>query len=118
MAVPENDSDLYRLPQDATDVFRRVLCGDAYASGRHFSMFTYEDGSMILYRYVKEGAHPEHVILHTAGKAAYLNDAMSGERIPLRERIRIEDFRTWTEYTADVVLEPGIFRKYRWEFRR
>lgn len=115
LALPDNDSDLYEMPKAALDVVKRALSGSEYASGRNFSLFTYEDGSMILYRYVKSDLHPEKITLHTGRKAGALVDDVTGERIPVREILRREDFCQTTEYLADVKLTPGSFRKMHWE---
>ena len=115
MAVPDNDSDLYQMPKAATDVIKRILTGGEYASGRNFSMFTYDDGSFILYRYVKEDLRTDRVTLHTRKEVSALVDVESGRKIPVQKTVRFEDFRMLTEYTAEVILVPGIFRKYRWE---
>ena len=119
MAVPDNDADLYRLPRAVTDVYKRTLlcesCNDTYASGRNFSMFDYDDGSMILYKYVKGNVRPSHVTLHTTKKAVALKDVLSGEKIPVHEVGFNEDFDKVTEYVADVILAPGVFRMFKWE---
>lgn len=115
MAVPDNYVNLYRMPRMATDVFKRMMCSDNYASGSNFSMFTYDDGSMILYRYVKEDIRPSHVRLYTLKKVSALKNAMTGECIPAEPLRIIEDFEAKTYYTADVILQPGIFCKLKWE---
>ena len=75
-------------------------------------MFTYDDGSMILYRYVKGDVRPAHVRLNSLKKTAGFKDAVSGqliEAVPVTVR---EDFEEKTYYSADVILSPGDFRKY------
>lgn len=115
MAVPDNYADIYRIPRMVTDVFKRMMCADTYASGSNFSMFAYDDGSMILYRYVKGDIRPSHVRLYTKKPAAALIDCVSGERIPAVPVTIHEDFEK-TEYrTAEIILQPGLFRKLKWE---
>ncbi|MCR4806998.1 MAG: hypothetical protein K5857_04920 [Lachnospiraceae bacterium] len=114
MAVPDNYADLYRMPRAATDVFKRAMCPGTYASGSNFSMFAYDDGSFILYRYVKGDVRPAHVRLYTADKAEVLVDTVSGERILATQLVIKEDFEERTYYSADVILAPGAFRKFRW----
>ena len=116
MSVPDNDSDLYQMPKAAVDVIKRTLTGGEYVSGRNFSMFTYEDGSMILYRYVKEPIHTEKVLLHTRKEVSSLVDTETGRKIPVQKTIRFEDFRMLTEYTVEIPTVPGIFKKYKWEY--
>ncbi|MCR5087854.1 MAG: hypothetical protein K6B39_10760 [Lachnospiraceae bacterium] len=115
LAVPELDADLYTMPKAATDVLKRVLTGGEYVSGRNFSAFVYDDGSMILYRYVKEDLRPDTVTLRTRRKVRALVDIAGGREIPVREERLWEDFTPAAEYAADVVLVPGQFIKLRWE---
>ena len=115
MSIPDNDSDLYWMPQAAVDVAKRVLTGGEYGSGRDYSMFTYEDGSFILYRYVKEDLHADRVTIHTNREVSELVDVASGRRTPATKVVRFEDFRMRTEYVAEVFAVPGTFRQYRWE---
>ncbi len=118
MAVPDNDADLYRLPRAVTDVYKRALMcreNDTYATGRDFSMFTYDDGGMILYRYVKNRVKPEHVTLHTNKKVKALRDIVNDREYRVREVTVFEDFEKITEYVADIVLNPGVIAAYKWE---
>ena len=78
-------------------------------------MFDYDDGSMILYKYVKGNVRPSHVTLHTTKKAVVLKDVLSGEKIPVYEVGFNEDFDKVKEYVADVILAPGVFRMFKWE---
>ena len=113
LAVPELDADLYTMPKAAIDVVKRVLTGGEYVSGRNFSAFTYDDGSMILYRYVKGDLHPDTVTVRTRKKVRALVDTASGREISVREERLWEDFTPAVEYAADIVLQPGTFAKYR-----
>ncbi len=113
LAVPELDADLYTMPKAAIDVVKRVLTGGEYVSGRNFSAFTYDDGSMILYRYVKGDLHPDTVTVRTRKKVRALVDTASGGEISVREERLWEDFTPTVEYAADIVLQPGTFAKYR-----
>ncbi len=113
LAVPELDADLYTMPKAAIDVVKRVLTGGEYVSGRNFSAFTYGDGSMILYRYVKGDLHPDTVTVRTRKKVRALVDTASGREISVREERLWEDFSPAVEYAADIVLQPGTFAKYR-----
>ena len=115
MAIPDNDSDLYQMPKSAIDVIKRVLCGTDYVSGRLFSTFTYQDGSMILYRYVKGDNRADKVTVRTERKVKALVDVQTGWKIPVTE-IRHFSYRGESiEYVAEVVLTPGVLKKYRWE---
>ena len=115
LAVPDNYADIYRMPRVAADVFKRMMCPDTYASGSNISMFTYDDGSMILYRYVKGDVRPSHVRISTLKKASALIDTETGERMSVDTVTVREDFEEKTYYTVDVMLQPGIFRKLKFE---
>ena len=115
MAVPDNNADIYRIPRVATDVFKRMMSPETYASGSNFSMFTYDDGSMILYRYVKGDVRPSHVRINTIKKVSALTDTETGRRV-LVDAVKIaEDFEERTYYSADIILQPGIFHKLKFE---
>ncbi len=114
-AVPDNDADLYRMPKAAMDVLKRVLCPEGYVSGRDFSAFTYDDGSMILYRYVKREGNPERVTVHTESKVRALVDTETGKRFEAHKVTVFQDFEETEEYVADMILEPGIFYHCKWE---
>lgn len=115
MSVPDNYPDIYRMPRQAVDVIKRTLCPDTYASGSNFSMFSYDDGSMILYRYVKKDERPAHVRLYTAKDVKALVDTETGERREADTVTIAQDFDVYTYKTVDVILEPGIFRRCKWE---
>ena len=115
MAVPDNNADIYRIPRVATDVFKRMMSPETYASGSNFSMFTYDDGSMILYRYVKGDVRPSHVRINTLKKVSILKDTETGRCVKVDEVKVREDFEEKTYYSADIILEPGIFHKLKFE---
>jgi len=80
IAIPEQDTDLYKMPDQALDVLRHVLTGfGTDASGKNISLFTYDDGSMILYRYVKDELRPGKVTIHCAEKARTMAATAAGE---------------------------------------
>ena len=118
MAVPEHSSDICRMPAVTVNVLKRALLSpehDTYVTGNDISMFTYDDGSVILYRYVKNDSHSTRVTLHTSKKVKALKDINSGREIPAREVMLFEDFERHTEYVAEVILQPGMFTAYKWE---
>ena len=114
ISIPDNYSDIYRIPCPVTDEIKRFLHIPVFASGKDFSMFTYDDGSFILYRYVKDSNRPDHVKVYTRGEYTKLVDVVSGETFA------VEQFEEWEgpmrqKYNvADVVLTPGVFRKFKW----
>ena len=114
MAVPDNSADLNRIPKEAIDVIKRVLSEDVYASGNDFSVFAYDDGSMILYRYAKEPLRPSHVRIFTKKNVRAVRDMESGREYAVFPVKISEDFEEHEWYVADVILEPGEF--YRFEY--
>lgn len=115
LSVPDNPSDIYRLPLPVIDRLKEIICPDCFASGTDFSMFTYDDGSMILYRYVKGDIRPSHIKVFTSGNVKFLTDTVSGEKNEAVSCFQYED-RTKKQYKmADIMLTPGIFRKFKWE---
>lgn len=116
MAVPDNAADLYRMPRAVTDVFKRMMSPDLYASGSNFSMFKYDDGSFILYRYVKGDVRTAHERIYSTQETAAFIDTVTGQRFETSPVRITEDFAEKTYYTADVILAPGIFKKFRPEY--
>ncbi len=114
LAVPDNDADLYRMPMAAVDVIRRALSDGLYMSGRDCSMFSYDDGSLILYSYVKGDLHPDVVSVHTDKEVKALKCTTSEREFEVRKVTLREDFETREEYVADVLITPGLFEKYVW----
>ena len=114
VSVPDNQSDIYRIPAHAIDVLKRILCTSSYVSGKDISMFTYDDDSLILYRYVKGDIRPSHVNICTVNKVRALKDELTGEIYPAMPYVTLEGFETHQYMLADVVLTPGVIRKFRW----
>lgn len=118
LSVPENDADLYKMPKAAVDVIKRVLLSEGhetYATGKDFSMFTYDDGTMILYRYVKSHNRADHVTLHTTRDIQKLRDCVSGETKTVNIQNVQQDFEEINEKVVDIILEPGVFTAVKWE---
>ena len=115
IAIPDNQADIYRIPRPCVDALKRILDPENYVSGRDFSVFTYDDGSMILYRYVKGDLRPAHVRIYTRKNAAALKDMVTGETILPESCTMRENWEIKKYLAADVVLQPGMFRKLKWE---
>ena len=114
VSIPDNPSDIYRIPAHATDVLKRILCTSGYVSGKDISMFTYDDGSIILYRYVKGDIRPMHVNICTTAQAGALRDEVTGEIYPAMPYVTVEGFEPHQYMLADVIITPGVIRKFRW----
>ena len=115
LSIPDNPSDLYRIPRPVADRFKRIISPDCFASGRDFSMFTYSDGSMILYRYVKDDIRPSHVRLYTEKEVSSLKDVVTGEVFEVSTCYFAEKWDKKICRVADIVLVPGVFRRLKWE---
>jgi hypothetical protein len=115
LSIPDNPSDLYRIPRPVADRFKRIISPDCFASGRDFSMFTYSDGSMILYRYVKDDIRPAHVRLYTEKEVSSLKDVVTGEVFEVSTCYFAEKWDKKICWVADIVLVPGVFRRLKWE---
>jgi hypothetical protein len=111
MAIPENDADIYRLPKEVIAVYGRALSECVYGTGSNFSVFAYDDNSVILYKYVKENNHPERVTLHIKSECKELVNEANGMKFEVRKAVGFEDFERYEEYVAEVFLEPGRFVK-------
>ena len=70
---------------------------------------------MILYRYVKGDNRTDKVLVRTDKKVTALVDVQSGWKLPVTEISHRSYWGESKEYVAEVVLTPGIFKKYRWE---
>ena len=115
VSIPDNPSDIYKLPNRVVDTFKHMILTETFASGKDFSMFTYDDGSFILYRYVKDEIRPSHVKVYTTKDAKILKDTTTGWEIKASSITVFENWQEKTYHVADVILEPGVFKKYRWE---
>ncbi len=114
VSIPDNYADIYRIPVHAMDVLKRILCTSGYVSGKDLSMFTYDDNSLILYRYVKGDIRPLHVNVCTTVKARAIEDEETGEIYPAMPYVTVEGFEPHQFMLADVILAPGVIRKFRW----
>ena len=115
VSIPDNQGDLYKVPRPAIDVLKRITRTPVYASGKDFSMFTYDDGSFILYRYVKGDNRPAHVKIYSEGDVSFLKDLTRDDEYKLEECTVWEDWEKHEYKYADVILYPGEFRKFRFE---
>ena len=124
ISIPDNYSDICRIPLEAVDVLKRLLNPVSYASGSDLSMFTYDDGSMILYRYVKNDLRPQRIRIYTKEDVTALMDTVTQERYEaqaVNSRMgeafasELSVGKTGLGYkAADIILHPGMFRKFRW----
>ena len=115
LSVPENQADICKLPVEVIDVLKRILNGDDYSSGKGYSEFTYDDGSMVFYRYVKDDVRPAHVKICSTKDVNVLLDMATGEMIESRTEIVREGWNDKKYNVADVILEPGKFKWFMWK---
>ncbi len=120
--VPENPSDLSRVPEWAMDAIKPALnYNGVYVSARNVSVFHYDNDVMILYAHVTGKAHPIHATIHIQADEAKLTQLFaprtaSGEKeIELKKHSFGYDFMEKNELIADVILNPGEFYEYKIE---
>ena len=114
-AIPENAADISKMPRAVLDVLKRILSTGLYASGRDFSMFTYDDGTLILYRYVKGKIRPSRVMVYTEGDYKTLVDVTTGETYVAEPYVVWQEFEIKKYMVADLILEPGVFKAFKWQ---
>lgn len=110
--IPDNYADLVKIPCDALDVIKGFLSDKCFASGKDFSMFTYDDGSMIFYRYVKGEIRPARIKVYTSEEVTTLKDLGSDRTY---EAVPAFEFQGKKWKVAEVILQPGVFRKMKWD---
>lgn len=121
--VPENPSDLSRIPEWAFDAVKPVFnYGGVYVSGRNVSIFHYDNDTFILYAHVTGKAHPVHATIHVQKENAKLTNLFavpsvwasdSSEELSLVDREYGYDLGSIKEKTAEVILNPGEFYLYK-----
>ena len=118
--VPENPSDLSRIPEWAMDAIKPAFnYGGVYVSARNVSIFHYDNDTFILYAHVTGKAHPIHARIHIQNENSKLTQLFAprtpnGEKeIELREETLYYDFSEKKELVADVILNPGEFYEYK-----
>ena len=121
LSVPENPSDLDRIPERALDPLRRVMNVDGvFVTGRNLSLFQYEDGTFVLYRYVKDPIHDVRVTVHSLKPAEHIELLTPAGWINGRDGVlsfrKVQgafDLQPQEDWEADVVLTPGQFLAFR-----
>ncbi len=120
--VPENPSDLSRIPEWAMDSVRREMsCDDVYLTARNVSLFPYDNGTMILYAHVTGQAHPIRAQIHLkagSGKVTQLFAKRGGaeeREIELVPKRHPWDREKILELVGEVLLNPGEFYLFRTE---
>jgi hypothetical protein len=112
LAVPENPADLKFMPAAATDRIKFILSDDVYISAVNTSLFSYDNNTFAVYRYVKDEIHPAKATVHIKRRASVIRDLVSGEEIKLQERVFRYDLEKVTEYVCDIFTEPGLIRAF------
>ena len=121
--IPENPSDLTRIPKWAMDAVKAVFnYGGVYVSSPNVSLFHYDNDTFIAYAHVTGKAHPVHAKIHIQDEKATLKQYFArftpnGEKeIEKKKNSFLYDFKEIKEVTGDVVLDPGEF--YLFEISR
>ena len=115
LSVPDNQADISKLPVEVVDTLKRVFINEDYSSGSGYSEFTYDDGSMVFYRYVKDDVRPAHVKIYSKKDVNVLLDMATGDMIESTTEVIREGWKEITYNVADVILEPGKFKWFMWK---
>ncbi len=118
--VPENPSDLSRIPGWAMDAVKQEFNYDGiYVTAPNVSIFHYDNGTFILYTHVTGHAHPVRATIHIQSDDAKLVQYFapwtpSGEKeIELTKKTLHYDLKPVTEMTGEVILNPGEFYEFK-----
>ena len=115
LSIPDNYSDLYKIPNEVIDTVKKFLNKDFYVSGKGISTFTYDDGTFILYKYVKDEMRNTKVKIFTKKNATKLIEEVRGWDYPVMEYTYWEEWEDHTYKYVEVSLEPGRLYKFKWE---
>ena len=117
--VPENPSDLSKVPGWAMDAIKQEFNYDGlYVTAPNVSIFHYDNDAFILYAHVTDHAHPVHATIHIQSENAKLVQYFApwtkgGDKdIELTKKTFRYDLKPVTEMTADVILNPGEFYEF------
>ena len=118
--VPENPSDLSKIPGWAMDAVKQEFNYDGiYVTAPNVSIFHYDNGTFILYAHVTGHAHPVRATIHIQSENAKLLQYFapwtpSGEKeIELTAKSMRYDLKRVTEMTGEVILNPGEFYEFK-----
>ena len=118
--VPENPSDLSKIPGWAMDAVKQEFNYDGiYVTAPNVSIFHYDNGTFILYAHVTDHAHPVRATIHIQSENAKLLQYFapwtpSGEKeIELTAKSMRYDLKRVTEMTGEVILNPGEFYEFK-----
>ena len=114
--TPENPAEIEYIAPSALDAVKRAINRKGiYISGRNVSMFMYDNDTFVLYGNMKAPVHPVHVTVHMdAGKyKAELTDVTDDRKVEVYKKSLSYDFKWISEYTADVIIEPGEWKVFK-----
>lgn len=108
LAMPDSFSDLYELPVEVMTRLRAAfpVNGVYLECESRASLFCYDNGAMIIYPYVSEGARPSLCRVHVAGRVEALENLTTGRPLLPCDRSERE---TVFEYRA----MPGQWQVFR-----
>ncbi len=120
--IPENPSDLAKVPQWAMDAIKPVFNYDGvYVSAPNVSLFHYDNDTFIAYAHVTGQAHPIHATIHVQSPDARLTQLFPKRPPFLKDQIEAQqnkytyDFKPMEEQTFDLILNPGEFYEFKVE---
>ena len=118
--VPENPSDLSKIPGWAMDAVKQECnYGGVYVTAPNVSIFHYDNGTFILYAHVTGHAHPVRATIHIQSENAKLvqyfapRSCTEEKEIELTKKALHYDLKRVTELTGEVILNPGEFYEFK-----
>ncbi|WP_029233305.1 hypothetical protein [Butyrivibrio sp. VCB2006] len=118
--VPENPSDLARIPEWAMDAIKEEFnYGGIYVSGNNVSIFHYDNDTFILYAHVTGKAHPIHATIHIKDENAKLFQLFAPKPWPEERELELTkkkvryDFTERSELVGEMILNPGEFYEFK-----
>lgn len=120
LSVPENSADLARLPAEVLDPAKRILNqGGVFVTGQNISLFAYDDGTYVVYRYAKNPVHEVKAVVHVQHPAKEIvfltpyRNAGGEASEPLHEVDAAFALRPVKEWEGLIRLAPGEFAAFR-----
>ena len=72
------------------------------------SLFQFDDGTIVIYKYVKEDNHAACVTVHSMREASCLRDKKTGKEYAFTKKDEVFDLKMQADYSTEVLIEPGI----------
>lgn len=120
--IPDSRPDLYKLPKEVlTRIRQEINFGDVYLeAGSLVSLFTYDNGTFIVYPYVDEGTQPDTIRIHVKGNARELSVLKGLHNTPSFDEQPVYQpvhplYQAGGETVFEVRTQPGDYVLYKIE---